>query len=88
MFKNVILILFLFSVRESIGQKWVDTVYNITIQNNITYGSAIDFGGNLKSLKLDVATPIGDHHSPCGRPLILIIHGGGISGWFQTRWIC
>ena len=58
MFKNVILILFLFSVRESIGQKWVDTVYNITIQNNITYGSAIDFGGNLKSLKLDVVTSI------------------------------
>lgn len=80
MFKNVILILFLFSVRESIGQKWVDTVYNITIQNNITYGSAIDFGGNLKSLKLDVATPIGDNHSPCGRPLILIIHGGGFLG--------
>jgi len=58
------------------AQKWVDTTYSIQIEQNISYGVATDFAGNERNLKLDIAYPLNDTPPECGRPLILVIHGG------------
>ena len=59
-----------------LGQKWVDTLYNIQQINNISYGKAVDFAGNNRDLLLNLATPINDSPPKCGRPLLVAIHGG------------
>jgi hypothetical protein len=43
---------------------------------NIEYGSAIDFAGTNRQLTMDVSFPTDDTPPECGRPLIVIIHGG------------
>ena len=58
------------------AQRWVDTTYQIRSEMDSTYGQAIDFAGNPRDLKLDIYHPINDTPSVCGRPLMILIHGG------------
>lgn len=75
------LIAFLILSSSSPAQQWVDTVYNISLTQNVQYGSAIDFAGNTRTLALDIAVPSNDIPPSCGRPLFIFVHGGGfISG--------
>ncbi|MGB1037355.1 MAG: T9SS type A sorting domain-containing protein [Bacteroidia bacterium] len=59
-----------------IAQKWVDLDYQFTTKKDIQYGTAVDFAGNLETLKLDIAFPTNDTAPSCGRPLVIVIHGG------------
>jgi len=58
------------------SQEFVDTLYSFETQLNIPYGNAIDFAGQTRQLRLDVSRPNGAPLPVCGRPLVLIIHGG------------
>ena len=58
------------------AQKWVDTTYQYNIDRDSLYGSAVDFGGNLKQLHLDIAYPTNDTPPSCGRPLVVVLYGG------------
>lgn len=51
----------------------------ITTDENIAYGSNIDFEGNDVELLLDVYEPLGDP-STAQRPLIIFAHGGSFVG--------
>lgn len=62
------------------AQKWVDTTFQITIEKDSMYGSAIDFAGNVENLTLDIAYPSNDTAPSCGRPLILVLYGGAWMG--------
>jgi hypothetical protein len=59
-----------------VAQKWVDTVYAIREIKNIEYGVAVDFGGTSRSLHMNICIPQNDVPPSCGRPLIILIHGG------------
>jgi hypothetical protein len=61
------------------GQIWVDTVFTIQSETGIEYGIATDFAGASQSLELDISYPVGDVPPECGRPLLVMIHGGA---WF------
>jgi predicted esterase len=61
------------------GQIWIDTMYSIQTQNDVVYGTATDFAGASQDLELDISYPLGDVPPACGRPLLVMIHGGG---WF------
>jgi hypothetical protein len=61
------------------GQTWIDTLYSIQTQTDISYGIQTDFAGASQDLKLDISYPVGDVSPACGRPLLVMIHGGG---WF------
>ncbi|MEI7596426.1 MAG: carboxylesterase family protein [Bacteroidota bacterium] len=41
---------------------------------NVVYGSDIDYGGNMDTLKLDIFKPVGDAN--CKRPIMMLLHGG------------
>lgn len=69
-------LLFLLLPMNCLGQKWVDTSYRITSHLNIEYGISTDFAGNERSLKFDLSYPTNDTPPSCGRPLIVLIHGG------------
>lgn len=60
-------------------QPWVDTTYAIQTETDIEYGEAVDFAGTSRSLLLDVSYPTDDTPPACGRPLLVMVHGGG---WF------
>jgi hypothetical protein len=50
------------------AQKWIDTLYQVQKIENVVYGSAIDFAGNLRELKMNIFLPINDTPPSCGRP--------------------
>lgn len=60
----------------SFGQNYIDTVYTISSQTNRIYGNAVNFAGQEKQLKLDFSSPLDAPLPECGRPLVVIIHGG------------
>ncbi len=59
------------------AQDYIQQSYSIKTDKNIEYGKVEDFAGNMRSLTLDVSYPTNDSVESCGRPLILIVHGGG-----------
>lgn len=73
---TLLLLIIICSISPLWSQKWIDTTYKITTKNNIEYGSAIDFAGANRKLTMDVSYPTDDTPAECGRPLIVIIHGG------------
>ena len=75
--KNLLLLAtFLFSYFLGHSQTWVDTLYQIQQVNAIPYGQAISFAGEQETLELNLAYPTNDTPPSCGRPLMVIIHGG------------
>jgi para-nitrobenzyl esterase len=55
---------------------------NILLTSDITYGSAINVGGQTQSLELDIYQPDGDTASI--RPLLIMAHGGSFIGGNKT----
>lgn len=62
---------------EAGAQKWVTKSYEIERLPDETYGTAVDFAGKEQDLLLDVTLPVNDVPPPCGRPLVVLVHGGG-----------
>ena len=86
-FFNFIIILLFFS-HLSWTQNFIDTTYTITTDNDIYYGSAVNFAGQTIDLHMDISYPTNDIIPDCGRPLILIIHGGAwMIGSKDDGWI-
>jgi acetyl esterase/lipase len=75
MIKNCLLLALLFVASMAHGQQWIDTLYQYR-DTTLTYGSAVDFGGNLRDLEMDISIPTNDTPPPSGRPAMLLIHGG------------
>jgi hypothetical protein len=77
---KLLLLLFLTSIYSALySQKYVDTLYQITTEENISYGEAVNFAGETKDLLLDISYPTNDTLGTCGRPMALIIHGGAFA---------
>ncbi len=74
--KKIIVIATLLAFGKLSAQTWVDTLYQITTESDISYGTAIDFAGNERDLLLDISYPSNDTAPECSRPLIVAIHGG------------
>ncbi len=76
--KSIFIILLLcFCLHLTNSQQWVDKKYEYDSLLNVTYGSAINFNGDLESLQMDIYFPECDdvtHSSK--RPLLIWIHGG------------
>lgn len=66
----------LFSFTSADSQQWIDTTYQINSFENIEYGSAVDFAGTERKLFMDVTIPTDDSPQNCGRPLVVVVHGG------------
>ena len=49
---------------------------NLDIFRDIPFDTTIDFAGNQRVLALDVSVPTNDSPSACGRPLMVVVHGG------------
>ncbi|MCB9261429.1 MAG: carboxylesterase family protein [Flavobacteriales bacterium] len=58
------------------AQNYIDTIYSIKTETDIEYGKMVDFAGTERSLKLDISYPTNDTAPICGRPLMVIVHGG------------
>lgn len=56
--------------------KWIETKYKISTTQDLVYAEVLDFAGNRRSLKLDLSLPTDDQPPACGRPLLILIHGG------------
>jgi hypothetical protein len=60
---------------QLVTPNYIDTLCQIST-TTVGYGAAVDFGGNLDSLHMDISVPTDDNTLPAGRPLIIIVHGG------------
>ncbi len=58
------------------SQQWVDTTFQITTTTDIVYGEAVDFKGANYLLDMDISVPVDDTPPECGRPLMVVVHGG------------
>ena len=58
------------------GQTWTDTTYSIQTETNVLYGTATGFAGDMVELGMDISYPANDDPPPCGRPLLVVVHGG------------
>lgn len=75
--KQFILLLLLFgNVLPVFSQDYITVQYQIQSDLDVTYGSAVDVAGNTRDLLMDVSYPTNDTVQTCGRPLMIIIHGG------------
>lgn len=57
------------------GQNYTSMVYTTTTVTT-SYGSSVNFAGNVLSHSMDISYPTNDVPPPSGRPLMLLIHGG------------
>ncbi len=78
MMKKILLFfsLFVFTTYVCNAQQWVDTAYTYQLFTAVSYGNAVDFAGNLRNLDMDICVPTNDVPPVCGRPLLIVIHGG------------
>ncbi len=58
------------------SQKWVAPTYAIQTTPDVLYGTAPDFAGNLRMLRMNITVPTNDVPPPCGRPMLIAVHGG------------
>jgi acetyl esterase/lipase len=57
-------------------------IFNASITSDITYGSAVNVGGQTQSLELDIYQPEND--TAAIRPLLIMAHGGSFIGGNKT----
>lgn len=81
-----ICILFLLSLGPLKAQQWVDSLYATQDFLDVPYGTATDFAGNVRQLTMDITVPVGDSAPECGRPLLLLIHGGAFMAGTKNDW--
>lgn len=66
-----------FFIHLAPAQQWVDQQYRYDSLLNISYGTAVNFVGNVDTLHMDVYMPICEDSLPASpRPLMMWIHGG------------
>lgn len=56
------------------AQAYTQSNYTYDSLINVTYGTAIDYAGNVDTLLMDIYKPHGDGN--CLRPVIVLVHGG------------
>ena len=78
--KLISAVVFLLSIQSVFSQNWVDTTYVISSEFDIEYGTSIDFKGSDYKAQMDISVPINDTPPECGRPLLVIVHGGAWYG--------
>ncbi|MBK6612004.1 MAG: T9SS type A sorting domain-containing protein [Sphingobacteriales bacterium] len=79
--KKILFIILLLQLSQNgFTQKWIDTTYQISTVNEIVYGNPIDFKGAPYIAALDLSFPSNDIPPDCGRPLMIIVHGGAWYG--------
>lgn len=69
-------LILLLSTASVFCQQWIDTTYTIQTESDLFYGTARDFAGSTDSLFMDLSYPSDDEVPACGRPLMVIVHGG------------
>lgn len=57
---------------------YTQAAFNYDSTLNVIYGTAVDYAGNIDTLKMDIYKPISD--SNCARPVMVIAHGGAWVG--------
>jgi alpha/beta superfamily hydrolase len=66
---------------------WVTKQYAISSQT-VDYVTAVDYGNRNVTLKMDISKPINDPPRSCGRPLMIVIHGGAFISGSRTDAKC
>jgi predicted esterase len=75
--KKLLILLFLGAfIHLSSAQNFIDTTFTIATDANVNYGSAVNFAGQSINLQMDISYPTNDTAPSCGRPLVIIVHGG------------
>lgn len=78
--KNYLVLFCLLLVESCLAQNWVDTTYAISTIFDINYGTSTDFKGAVDTLDMDISVPLDDIPPACGRPLLVVVHGGA---WYS-----
>lgn len=75
-----LLLLFIICASALLGraQAFVDTLYHYD-DTTLSYGSAVDFGGVVRDLQMDISIPNDDTPPLNGRPVMVLIHGGAFT---------
>jgi len=66
----------MFCTQTAFVQPFLTPNYEINRIDDVEYGRGINFSGREQPLLLNIAYPINDTVPECGRPLMIIVHGG------------
>jgi len=66
----------MFCTQTAFLQPFLTPIYEINRIDDVEYGRDINFSGREQPLLLNIAYPINDTVPECGRPLMIIVHGG------------
>ncbi len=75
--RRIVVVAFvLLTTVQSRAQNWVDTVFSLSAQRDIQYGTALNFNNQMENLQLDLYLPDCSDIAAPPRPLFVWIHGG------------
>ncbi len=74
--KTIVLLSIIAVNQKVVSQQWIDTLYQIQTEYDIPYGTAVNFAGKNLTLHMDISYPLNDTAPVCGRPLLVLVHGG------------
>ncbi|MGQ3015525.1 MAG: carboxylesterase family protein [Flavobacteriales bacterium] len=57
---------------------YTENLYAFRTEQNVVYGSALNYAGQTETLYMDIYKPIGDDN--CRRPILVLVHGGAWVG--------
>ena len=72
----VVLLVVIFYSQTALLQPFTTPIYEINRVNDVEYGRDTNFSGREQPLLLNIAYPVNDAVPECGRPLMVIVHGG------------
>lgn len=100
MFRSASYLLFLLFLRTTVHAQdcgavdYITPRFAVEVENDVFYGTAIRFNGEVDSLHMNIHRPVGDGMGE--RPLLIAIHGGAfmsgdredmdeLCGWYAAR---
>lgn len=57
---------------------YTETQHAFRTEQDVVYGSALNYAGQMETLQMDIYKPVGDNN--CRRPVLVLVHGGAWIG--------
>lgn len=62
------------SLSTSAQLPYTESQYAFRTEQDVVYGSALNYAGQMETLRMDIYKPVGDNN--CRRPVLVLVHGG------------
>ncbi|MDX1349778.1 MAG: T9SS type A sorting domain-containing protein [Putridiphycobacter sp.] len=72
----ILIVFFSFKITQLNAQNYIDTAFAIQTDFDVNFDTIVDFAGQSSIQAMDISYPTNDSPPTCGRPLLVVVHGG------------